>query len=269
MDYDWMPSMPSSMTALCMCWLSCHVEARVAAGARSIVLIAECESQLITTIQSIEDGGWGLDGVWSDDFHHISRVALTGRGQAYYSDYRGTAQEFLSVIKRGFVYQGQRYQWQEKPRGTVVKMSRRPDSSFICKTMIRSPIICMEIASMHTGILRYQVIAALLLLAPELPMLFMGQEFGASNPFLFLPITTRTWPQKCTRAAGNFSPSFGVCDAGGQAAVRIRLMRQHFSGPVWILSERSRNAPIYRFCTRIYCVCVATMPSWRGRIDDR
>ena len=48
-------------------------------------------------------------------------MALTGRSDAYYSDYRGTAQELLSVIKRGFVYQGQRYEWQNKPRGTVVR----------------------------------------------------------------------------------------------------------------------------------------------------
>ena len=96
-------------------------KARKAAGGRSIVLIAECESQWIKTIQPVEQGGWGLDGVWSDDFHHICRVAITGRSEAYYTDYRGTAQELLSVIKRGFVFQGQRYDWQKKPRGTVVK----------------------------------------------------------------------------------------------------------------------------------------------------
>ncbi|HET9394541.1 MAG TPA: alpha-amylase family glycosyl hydrolase, partial [Nitrospiraceae bacterium] len=151
-------------------------QARVAAGARSIVLIAECESQLITTIQSIEDGGWGLDGVWSDDFHHISRVALTGRGQAYYSDYRGTAQELLSVIKRGFVYQGQRYQWQKKPRGTVVK--NEPASGFVFYLQNHDQVAnhlhgdrIYALAS-HA---RYRAIAALLLLAPETPMLFMGQ----------------------------------------------------------------------------------------------
>jgi maltooligosyltrehalose trehalohydrolase len=70
-------------------------QTRAAAGSRSIVLIAECESQLIQTVQPLEQGGWGLDAVWSDDFHHICRVAMTGRSEAYYSDYRGTAQELL------------------------------------------------------------------------------------------------------------------------------------------------------------------------------
>ena len=117
--------------------------ARAAAGVRAIVLIAECESQLIRTIHPVEQGGWGLDGVWSDDFHHICRVALTGRSDAYYSDYRGTAQELLSIVKRGFVYQGQRYDWQDKPRGTVVKMSLPQASSFICRITIKWPTMCM------------------------------------------------------------------------------------------------------------------------------
>lgn len=159
---------------------------RAAAGSRSIVLIAECETQLIKTVQPIEQGGWGLDAVWSDDFHHICRVALTGRSEAYYSDYRGTAQELLSVIKRGFVYQGQRYDWQNKPRGTVVK--DEPASSFVFylqnHDQVANHLHGDRIHAMASPA-RYRALAGLFLLSPETPMLFMGQEFGASTPFLF------------------------------------------------------------------------------------
>ena len=85
-------------------------QARLAAGARSVILIAECETQLIESIQPIEQGGWGLDGVWSEDFHHATRVAATGRAEGYYTDYRGTPQELVSSVKRAFLFQGQRYQ---------------------------------------------------------------------------------------------------------------------------------------------------------------
>jgi maltooligosyltrehalose trehalohydrolase len=223
-------------------------QARVAAGARSIVLIAECESQLITTIQSIEHGGWGLDGVWSDDFHHISRVALTGRGQAYYSDYRGTAQELLSVIKRGFVYQGQRYQWQKKPRGTVVK--NEPASGFVFYLQNHDQVANhlhgdrIHALASHA---RYRAIAALLLLAPETPMLFMGQEFGASNPFLFFADHHSDLAAKVYEGRKKFLaefPEYATPEA--QAAVPDPADEATFQRSCLDLSERRRNAPIYR-----------------------
>ena len=223
-------------------------QARVAAGARSIVLIAECESQLITTIQSIEHGGWGLDGVWSDDFHHISRVALTGRGQAYYSDYRGTAQEFLSVVKRGFVYQGQRYQWQKKPRGTVVK--NEPASGFVFYLQNHDQVANhlhgdrIHALASHA---RYRAIAALLLLAPETPMLFMGQEFGASNPFLFFADHHSDLAAKVYEGRKKFLaefPEYATPEA--QAAVPDPADEATFQRSCLDLSERRRNAPIYR-----------------------
>jgi maltooligosyltrehalose trehalohydrolase len=161
-------------------------QARRAAGGRSIILVAECESQLIKTIEPVEQGGWGLDAVWSDDFHHICRVAATGRQEAYYTDYRGSAQEIVSAVKRAFLYQGQRYQWQKKPRGTVVK--NEPGAAFVFYIQNHDQVAnqlwgdrLQEKAA--SGVCR--ALTALLLLAPETPMLFMGQEFAASAPFLF------------------------------------------------------------------------------------
>jgi len=74
-------------------------EARRAAGPRSILMIAENEQQNPKLIQGIEEGGYGLDAIWNDDFHHSAQVAVTGRSEAYYSDYCGTPQELISVAK--------------------------------------------------------------------------------------------------------------------------------------------------------------------------
>src|ERR1043165_4297526 len=69
-------------------------------------------------VRPATSGGCQLDGLWNDDFQHSMLVALTGRAEAYYSGYRGVAQEFISAAKYGFLFQGQTYAWQGKQRGT-------------------------------------------------------------------------------------------------------------------------------------------------------
>lgn len=159
---------------------------RQVAQPRTVVLIAECESQEIHAIRPVEQGGWGLDAVWSDDFHHACRVAATGRREAYYTDYHGSPQELISLLKRGFLYQGQRYEWQRKPRGTEVK--DEPASGFVFYLQNHDQVgnsVHGERLPMQTSPGRYRALLALLLLAPQTPMLFMGQEWGAMSPFLF------------------------------------------------------------------------------------
>ncbi|MEP6822828.1 MAG: hypothetical protein ABI946_10810, partial [Chthoniobacterales bacterium] len=91
--------------------------ARAAAGDRSIILIAENEPQETKLVRPLASGGAGLDGLWNDDWHHSAIVALTGRNEAYYTDYKGNPQEFISAAKYGYLFQGQLYTWQEKSRG--------------------------------------------------------------------------------------------------------------------------------------------------------
>jgi maltooligosyltrehalose trehalohydrolase len=92
--------------------------ARRAAGRRSVILVNENEQQKTRLVRPVDQGGYGLDMLWNDDFHHSGMVALTGRREAYYTDYRGTPQEFVSMAKYGYLYQGQWYKWQQKRRGT-------------------------------------------------------------------------------------------------------------------------------------------------------
>ncbi len=224
-------------------------QARAAAGNRSVVLIAECESQLIRTIQPVEQGGWGLDGVWSDDFHHICRVAVTGRSEGYYADYRGTAQELLSVIKRGFVYQGQRDEWHEKPKGTVVK--DEPAEGFVFYLQNHDQVAThLQGDRIHTlaGSARLRALTALFLLAPETPLLFMGQEFGASSPFIFFADHGIELAAKVYEGRKKFLsafPSFATKEA--QDAVPDPSDPASFERSKLDLSERARHAEIYRF----------------------
>jgi maltooligosyltrehalose trehalohydrolase len=161
-------------------------EARRAAGARSIILVAENEPQETRLVRRPEEGGHGLDALWNDDFHHSAMVALTGRGEAYYTDYRGTPQEFVSALKYGYLYQGQHYRWQGKRRGTTSLGIPRP--AFV--TFIQNHD---QVANSARGLRghaltspgRWRALTAVTLLGPGTPMLFQGQEFASSKPFLF------------------------------------------------------------------------------------
>ena len=92
--------------------------AREAGGRRRVMIVAENEPQDTRLIRPQEQGGYGVDAVWNDDFQHSAAVALTGRREAYYKDYTGSPQEFISIAKYGYVYQGQWYGWQKQARGT-------------------------------------------------------------------------------------------------------------------------------------------------------
>ncbi|MEY2439675.1 MAG: maltooligosyltrehalose trehalohydrolase [Verrucomicrobiota bacterium] len=160
--------------------------ARAAAGNRSLILVAENEPQEIKLVRPRSEGGDDLDGVWNDDFHHTAIVALTGRNEAYYSDYLGTPQEFLSAAKYGYLYQGQPYSWQEAPRGTpTFDVPAEAFVAFIENHDQVSNTVRGERVRFETSPGRYRAITALLLLGPWTPLLFQGQEFGTSRPFLF------------------------------------------------------------------------------------
>lgn len=154
--------------------------ARDAAATRTIFIVAENEPQDVRLLKE-----FGLDAMWNDDWHHSARVALTGFAEAYYTDYCGRPQEFVSMAKHGFLYQGQRYKWQKDRRGTPA-------------FDVAQQLVCFlenhdQVAnSAHGERLHriaspgaYRAMTALLLLAPQTPMLFQGQELGLPSPFLY------------------------------------------------------------------------------------
>jgi len=224
--------------------------ARQAAAPRQIVLIAENEPQQLICVTPVEQGGYGLDAMWNDDFHHSARVALTGRREAYYTDYCGKPQELLSATKRGFLYQGQRYDWQDKPRGSVV--TTQPAATFVIFTQNHDQVA----NSLHgkrltalTSPARLRVLTALMLLAPETPMLFMGQEFGASSPFLYFAehhesVLARSVLKGRKQFLAQF-PSYGSAEA--QEVIPNPCAPSTFAESKLDFAEREAHAPLYLF----------------------
>ncbi|HKW48531.1 MAG TPA: malto-oligosyltrehalose trehalohydrolase [Gemmatimonadaceae bacterium] len=159
---------------------------RETARARTTIVVAENEPQRAPLLRRGTAGGYELDALWNDDFHHAAMVALTGRDEAYYSGYRGTAQEFVSSAKYGFLYQGQWYRWQNNRRGTLAfDIEPARFINFIQNhDQVANSAFGVRVHQL-TSPSRYRALMTLLLLLPQTPMLFQGQEFLASAPFLY------------------------------------------------------------------------------------
>ncbi len=161
-------------------------EARAAAGSRRILLVAENEPQHTRLVRPAEEGGYGIDALWNDDFHHSACVALTGRREAYYHDYRGSPQELISAARHGYLFQGQRYDWQNAPRGKPGL--DLPPNAFVNFLENHDQVANSAGSSRlfaRAAPARMRALTALLLLAPQMPLLFQGQEFWASSPFFY------------------------------------------------------------------------------------
>jgi maltooligosyltrehalose trehalohydrolase len=160
--------------------------ARRAARPRRVLIVAENEPQHTKIVRDPSSGGYGADALWNDDAHHTAVVALTGRREAYYRDYLGSPQELISCARLGYLYQGQFYSWQKQRRGT-------PSLDLLPHAFVAYLENHDQIANSAFGKRLHQVsspgqlraLTAWLLLGPETPMLFQGQEFWSAKPFLY------------------------------------------------------------------------------------
>ena len=221
--------------------------AREKAGRRTVFLVAENEPQDVRLVRPVAAGGYGLDALWNDDFHHSAMVALTGRAEAYYSGHAGTPQELISAVKRGYLYQGQRYEWQGERRGTPAWDV--PPTSFV-NFIQNHDQVANSLAGLRgdrvTSPGRYRAMTALLLLAPATPMLFQGQEFGASSPFLFFADLPPELAKLARAGRAEFLAQFpSLAGTEAQAALPDPADRLTFERSKLDLTERERHGTAY------------------------
>lgn len=224
-------------------------EVRRAAGRRSVVLVAENEPQDTRIVRPFEQDGYGMDALWNDDFHHTAMVALTGHNEAYYSDYRGTPQEIVSAVKRGYLYQGQHYLWQHKRRGTPT--TGVPPAAFITYLQNHDQVsnsVRGERVNRLTSPGRLKALTALLLLGPGTPMLFQGQEFGASSPFAYFADHNPDLARLVRNGRLEFLSQFpSIANPEARACIPDPSDRAAFERARLDLSERERHAELYTF----------------------
>ena len=221
---------------------------RQAARGRATLLVAENERQQTHLVRPQTQGGYGLDALWNDDFHHSAMVALTGHNEAYYTDYHGTPQEFISALKWGYLYQGQWYTWQKQRRGTpcfglepatFVTFIQNHDQIANSGRSLR----CHRLSSPG----RYKALTAVMLLGPGTPMLFQGQEFAASSPFFyFADFEAELARLVCQGRAESLRQFPSIAQPEMQARLPDPADPKTFARSKLDLSERQRHTEIYR-----------------------
>jgi len=153
---------------------------------RTLLLMAEDERNLDTAIRPASEGGWGLDAVWSDDFHHQVRRLTAGDRDGYYQDFSGSVADLAATIEKGWFYCGQHSTYLDRPRGT--DPARLPVSRMVFCIQNHDQVGNRAFGTRLThdvDAATFRALAALLLFLPETPLLFMGQEWAATSPFLY------------------------------------------------------------------------------------
>jgi maltooligosyltrehalose trehalohydrolase len=220
---------------------------REAAGRRSVLLVAENEPQHTKLARPPERGGYGLDALWNDDFHHTAMVALTDRNEAYYTDYLGAPQEFISAAKYGYLYQGQWYRWQRQRRGTPGL--DLPPAAFVNFVQNHDQVANSGRgfrAHVLTSPGRLRAVTACLLLFPGTPMLFQGQEFAASSPFFYFADHHPELARAVAVGRTDFLRQFrSVATPEVQAVLPLPADSRTFERCKLDHAERQRHAEVY------------------------
>ncbi|MDP2381455.1 MAG: malto-oligosyltrehalose trehalohydrolase [Nitrospirota bacterium] len=165
--------------------LASSVQAQASRLNRQISVIAESDLNDTRVIDPPLQGGFGLDGQWSDDFHHALRVVLTGDQRGYYEDFHGL-QDLGTAVRDGFVYSG-RYSGHRRRRHGNSSQHCRP-SQLVVFSQNHDQIGNRAVGDRLSTQLPFEAIKvarALVLLSPNIPLLFMGEEYGETAPFQY------------------------------------------------------------------------------------
>ena len=160
-----------------------HGQAKILA--RNIYVIVESDLNDVRVINPIELGGYGLDAQWNDDFHHALHALVTGERQGYYQDF-GELSQFEKALREGFVYSGQYSQYRMRRHGSSSR--ERPAHQFVIFSQNHDQVgnrLMGDRLSASEAIEKLKAVAALVLLTPGIPLLFMGEEYGELAPFLY------------------------------------------------------------------------------------
>ena len=165
--------------------LAREVDELEAQTGRHLVLIAESDLNDPRLVTPSEAGGYGMDAQWSDDFHHALHTALTGERGGYYSDFHGLA-DVAKAMQSAYVYDGWYSVYRQRNHGR--KPLGLPGSRFVGFLQNHDQVgnrAKGERSSQLMSAGKLKIGAALVLCSPFVPLLFQGEEFGASTPFRY------------------------------------------------------------------------------------
>jgi len=188
-----------------------EVDALSAFLGRPLTLIAESDLNDPTLITPREAGGHGLAAQWSDDFHHALHVALTGETTGYYADFE-RLEALAKVLTRGFYHDGTYSSFRGRMHGRPIDTERMPAWRLVVADQNHDQIGNRAVGDRLSARLdagQLAIAAVLTLAGPFTPMLFMGEEWGATTPWQFF--------------TGHPEPELGRATAEGRIAEFARM----------------------------------------------
>jgi maltooligosyltrehalose trehalohydrolase len=165
--------------------LASSVQTQAAKLNRKIFVIAESDLNDTRIIEPPATGGYGLDGQWNDDFHHALRVVLTGESRGYYQDFHGV-KDLGKAVEEGFVYSGQYSGYRRRRHGN--SSQQVSPGQLVVFSQNHDQIGNRAVGDRLSTQLPFdalKVARALVLLSPNTPLLFMGEEYGEFAPFQY------------------------------------------------------------------------------------
>ena len=156
-----------------------------AESGRTAALIAESDLNDARILRPPSAGGFGLDAQWSDDYHHALHTLLTGETQGYYVDF-GTVGQMATAMRDGFVISGQYSRFRKRRHGN--SSADRPTDQFIVFAQNHDQVGNRLHGDRLSTLVSFEALklaAAVVALAPAVPLLFMGEEYGEEAPFLY------------------------------------------------------------------------------------
>jgi maltooligosyltrehalose trehalohydrolase len=165
--------------------LTAAVHERAHLLGREAYLIAECDLNDVRIVQPRARGGMGCDAVWNDNFHHALHVLLTGERDGYYQDF-GAIADLAKAYSEAFVYSGQYSPFRRRRYGNPARGT--PAERFVVCAQNHDQIgnrMEGDRLSALTDFESLKLAAGAVLLSPFLPLLFMGEEYAETAPFLY------------------------------------------------------------------------------------
>jgi maltooligosyltrehalose trehalohydrolase len=152
---------------------------------RKFYLIAENDLNDVKVIRSRKSGGYGIDAVWCDDFHHSLHTLLTAETAGYYTDF-GQVKHLVKALREGFVYSWQYSPYRKRRQGSSSR--GMPGRQFVVFSQNHDQVGNRMLGERLSKLVSFEALklaAGVTLLSPYIPLLFMGEEYGEESPFLY------------------------------------------------------------------------------------
>jgi maltooligosyltrehalose trehalohydrolase len=229
-----------------------HVDELMELTGRKHYLIVECDLNDTKYINPVDKAGYGMDAQWIDEFHHSLRVASGNERNGYYADFNGI-EHLAKAYTNAYVYDGIFSEHRDKTFG--IKAEYNPGSQFIVFSQNHDQVGNRMLGERTSGLVSFEMqklMAAAVVMSPYIPMLFMGEEWGETNPFQYF--VSHTDPELAEAVRKGRREEFKEFHAQGEAPDPMSEETFRNSKLQWQLLEKEEHQLIFNYYKELIAI---------------